>query len=406
MTRSTEQPTTASEVNKDWFESYDESQDDEPYNVNEYEITVSPNDFNIRTVYDFIKSGAIKIPSFQRNYVWDIKRASKLMESIIIGLPIPQIFLYEEARNSFLVIDGQQRLMSIYYFIEQRFPKKEKRNILRRVFEENGKIPDEVLHDDQYFTKFNLQLPNTAPGQANKLNKVNYSTLDEYKFAFDLRTIRNIIIKQNFPENDDSCIYEIFNRLNSGGVNLKPQEIRASLYHSDFYSMLYKLNSLPSWRRIIGIIEPDLNMRDIEILLRGFAMLTSWRDYRSSMVSFLNNFSRKSKRLGGEPLSYLERLFNSFLESCSNLPERAFYLRTTNKFNISMFEAVFFAQCDDAFNQNQMVEKKLDYTKLESLKSDPEFLDAIQSQTTSKENVKKRLRRAVNILCDQTLAEE
>lgn len=168
----TEQSKTASEANKDWFESYDENQDEEPYNVTEYEITISPNDFNIRTVYDFIKSGAIKIPSFQRNYVWDIKRASKLIESIIIGLPIPQIFLYEEARNSFLVIDGQPRLMSIYYFIEQRFPKKEKRNILRHIFEKNGKIPEEIFHDDQYFTKFNLQLPNNAPGLENKLNKI------------------------------------------------------------------------------------------------------------------------------------------------------------------------------------------------------------------------------------------
>lgn len=75
-----------------WFDS--DSQPDEAYSINEYEITTSPNDFNIKTMYDFIKSGAINIPGFQRNYVWDIKRASKLIESIIIGLPIPQLFLY------------------------------------------------------------------------------------------------------------------------------------------------------------------------------------------------------------------------------------------------------------------------------------------------------------------------
>lgn len=132
---------------------------------------------------------------------------------------------------------------------------------------------------------------------------------------------------------------------------------------------------MPDWRKIIGLDEPDLNMRDIEILLRGFAMLTSWKDYRSSMVGFLNNSSRKFKGLGNEQIEYLEKLFNSFLESCSNLPERAFYLRTTNKFNISMYEAVFFAQCDHAFNQTQLVKNKLDYTKLESLKKDSDFLE-------------------------------
>lgn len=294
-----------SEVTLNWFESYDDSPEEESYTINEYEITTSPNDFNTRTMYDFMESGAIKIPAFQRNYVWDIKRASKLIESIIIGLPIPQIFLYEESRNSFLVIDGQQRLMSIFYFIKQRFPKKDKRNFLRRVFEQNGKIPDNVLNDDEYFTSFNLQLPVNTPQQPNKLNKLNYSTLAEYKFAFDLRTIRNVFIKQNFPENDDSCIYEIFNRLNSGGVNLKPQEIRMSLYYSDFYTMLYKLNTLPEWRKIIGVNEPDLNMKDIETLLRGFAILMEWEGYQSSMVKFLNDFSRKCKKLSKEQINYL-----------------------------------------------------------------------------------------------------
>lgn len=73
-----------------WFDS--DPQLDEAYSINEYEITTSPNDFNIKTMYDFIKSGAINIPGFQRNYVWDIKRASKLIESIIIGLRFHRYF--------------------------------------------------------------------------------------------------------------------------------------------------------------------------------------------------------------------------------------------------------------------------------------------------------------------------
>ena len=379
-----------------WFDN--DPQVEELYSINEYEITTSANDFNIKTLYDFIKSGAINIPGFQRNYVWDIKRASKLIESIIIGLPIPQIFLYQESRNKFLVIDGQQRLMSLYYFIEQRFPKDGKRAVLRQIFEEHGKIPDDILGDDNYFTKFNLQLPSTLPNQPNKLNKINYATLDEYKISFDLRAIRNIIIKQNFPEEDDSCIYEIFNRLNSGGINLKPQEIRTSLYYSNFYNMLYRLNSLPDWRRIIGVEEPDLNMKDIETLLRGFAMLIEREQYQSSMVKFLNSFSKNCKKLNDEQIHYLEKLFHSFLESCSILPDKAFYRKTTNKFNISIFEAVFVAQCASSFEARGLVERKIDPGKLEELKSDLEFVEAIQSQTTSKQNVSKRLEKATSIL--------
>ena len=88
--------------NSDWLEAGEETGEDEGQ-IDEYDLTSSPNDFNISTIYNFIESGAVKIPGFQRNYVWDIKRASKLIESLIIGLPVPQVFLYEEGRNSFLV---------------------------------------------------------------------------------------------------------------------------------------------------------------------------------------------------------------------------------------------------------------------------------------------------------------
>lgn len=201
-------------MGEDWYD--DETGIGEEYAIQEYDITASPNDFNIKTMFDFIESSALVIPGFQRNYVWDIARASKLIESILLGLPIPQIFLYEENRNKFLVIDGQQRLMSIYYFVKQRFPRKEKRVELRRIFGEYGSIPDEVIEDDTYFRKFNLSLSELVPGQKNKFHGLNYSTLGELKLGFDMRTVRNIIVKQNLPDNDHSSVFEIFNRLNSG----------------------------------------------------------------------------------------------------------------------------------------------------------------------------------------------
>src|SRR5438067_1854730 len=117
---------------ENWFEDYADDADE--VQIEEYDITAAPNDFNVLTIYSFIEAGSVKIPGFQRNYVWDIGRASKLIESLILGLPVPQVFLYEMARNDFLVIDGQQRLMSIYYFLKQRFPRREKRSELRVIF--------------------------------------------------------------------------------------------------------------------------------------------------------------------------------------------------------------------------------------------------------------------------------
>jgi hypothetical protein len=373
----------------DWYE--DAEPNDEAYEIKEYDITASPNDFNILTLHSFIESGAVKIPGFQRNFVWDLKRASKLIESVIIGLPIPQIFLYEEGRNKFLVIDGQQRLMSIYYFIKGRFPRKEKRVRLREIFDEQSRIPESVLSDDTFFSKFKLQLPHQPPGRPNKLNGLNYESLDEYKTTFELRTIRNVIIKQNLPEGDDSSIFEIFNRLNSGGMNLTPQEIRISLYHSNFYEMLQKLNLLPAWRHLLGLPQPDLHMKDLEIVLRGFAMFMEGDNYRPSMASFLNRFSSQCRNISGERLTELKELFEKFLASCSSLPPKAFYGKASGKFNILLFEAVFAAQARALHDGSG---SQIEPSRLDSLKEDEEFIEATQKSTTDKSNVLMRLAKA------------
>ena len=380
----------------DWYEE-EEIENDDNGQIEEYDITAAPNDFNVKTIFDFIESGAVKIPGFQRNYVWDQRRASKLIESIIIGLPIPQVFLYEESRNNFLVIDGQQRLMTIYYFINQRFPKKEKRASLRAIFAEHGKIPDEILHNDEYFQKFNLRLIAKLPDVPNQFNGMNYSTLGDFKTQFDLRTIRNVIIKQNIPDDDDSSIYEIFNRLNSGGINLKPQEIRASLYHSKFYEMLSRINLHETWRRLLGLEEPDLHMKDIEILLRSFAILIEGANYKPSMTKFLNGFSKNSKSLDDDRIEYLENLFESFMDACEDLPSNAF-LSKRNRFNISLYDATFAAVCGEVFSEREFVEEQIEYDLLSELQKDEEFVKASQSDTARKVNVQTRLKRAIAIL--------
>ncbi len=136
----------------DWYDEKDFIDLEENSSVREYDITSTPNDFNIQTLYSLIDNGVIIMPPFQRNYVWDQRRASRLIESIILGLPIPQVFLYEKGKNNFYVIDGQQRLLSIYFFIKQRFPTKEGRAALRAYFTGDTKIDQSVLSDDRYFT--------------------------------------------------------------------------------------------------------------------------------------------------------------------------------------------------------------------------------------------------------------
>ena len=171
-----------------------------------------------------------------------------------------------------------------------------------------------------------------------------------------------------------------------------------SLYHSKFYDMLYRLNLDARWRTILGIQEPDLHLKDVEIILRAFAMLFDGEKYAPSMARFLNSFSRNTRKLDDDKLGYLERLFKNFLASYDHLSPRPFHGRKTGKFNISTFEAVFTAQVGAAFHDQKEKVPAVKQQSLEKLVQDTEFVNASQEKTTSKAHVSTRLRRAKEVL--------
>lgn len=360
--------------------------------VTQYDISVIPNDFNITTIFNLIDSGAVEMPVFQRNYIWDKKRASRFIESLILGLPVPQIFLYQKERNKFLVIDGQQRLLSIYYYIKQRFPLPEKRAELRKVFDLNNGIPDSILFNDMYFQDFKLQLPKSENGEKNPLDGLRYNTLGLYKSNFEFMTIRCMAIRQNEPKEDDSSVFEIFSRLNTGGVNLTNQEIRACLYYSDFFRMLNILNQNGAWRNFYGKPE-DGKFRDVEIILRSFALLCDGENYSGSMNSFLNRFAKKAMNYSTSEIEYFENLFTSFLESCSEISRETFATKK-GEFNGALFDSVFVATADRCYKEKSIVSGKIQPYKIDALKIDAEFEEAITHSTSHTKVVKKRLEKA------------
>lgn len=382
-------------MDEQWYQDTIEENDEA--SIKEYDITATPNDFNIQTIFSLIDNGVIKMPPFQRNYVWDEKRASKLIESIILGLPIPQVFLYEQGKNSFYVIDGQQRLLSIYFFIKQRFPTKEGRLVLREYLTGDTKIENSILANDTYFKNFKLNLPSQSNDEKNKFDKLKYDTLGEYKNTFEiLRTIRSVVIKQNEPD-DDSSIYEIFNRLNTGGQNLSPQEIRMSLYYSKFYKMLGGLNTMAEWRRIISQSTIDVHFKDVEILLRGFAMLFEYKGYKSPMGRFLNTFSKKAMDFDDEKITYLRDLFLSFCNSCSDLNKDIFCTKN-GQFSISLFESIFVATAIDDFTNHSLITKKVNNQSINLLKSNLDFINSNQGSVASKQNLTTRINKAIEII--------
>lgn len=377
----------------DWFEIDEENNSDLDYDVKLYDITSSPNDFNVKTYFEFIEAGMVIIPTFQRNYVWDIKRASKLIESLIIGLPIPQIFLFGEGNNKYLVIDGQQRLLSIYYFMKERFPRQDKRaEIRKKLIEKGGIIDDEFLNDDDYYRTFKLSL-----GKSNPLNGKTYNALGEYLNTFNFRTLRNISIQQNSPDTDNnSSMYEIFNRLNIGGMNLTPQEIRSSVYHSKFYDMLQRINLDPKWRELLRKEDLDLHLKDIEIILRVFALsvLDINSEYKGNMKKLLNEFSFKAKQYTDEQVSKFEQMFYDFTSSCEELDSGSF-VNINKKFQISIFDAVFYVWAKEYLADNKLMIKSEKFLKM---REDEEFKENTEQSTTNTATVIKRVEIAKRYL--------
>lgn len=373
-----------------------------------YDISVIPNDFNVMTINSLIESGVISMPAFQRNYVWDRKRASRFIESLILGLPVPQIFLYQMDRNKYSVIDGQQRLLTMYFFVKQRFPRSGKRTFLRRVFDQNGNIPDNILADNDYFQDFKLQFAKQENGAQHPLNNKKYHTLDvSQRSSFDLMPIRCMSIRQNKPE-DTGSIYEIFSRLNTGGLNLSPQEIRGCLYTSPFYNMLYALNSNKKWRALVGKAEEDDKFRDVEVLLRSFALLYNEKDYTGSMVQFLNRFSKEAQKFSEAETEKCKNVFNAFLDICESIDPKEF-LTKTGSFNVSLFDSVFVAIAERILS-NGVDSSAINPRAFEALKNDDGFKMAITHSTSHVDSVKTRLhltrKYLYGILNDKLISEE
>jgi uncharacterized protein with ParB-like and HNH nuclease domain len=359
--------------NEQWWED-DIGSNDEDIKI--YDLITYPSDFTISTIFEKLTNGNISIPPFQRNYVWDIKQASKLIESLIIGLPVPQIFLFEEENKS-LIIDGQQRLLSIFYFIKGRIPKQNKRAALRKKIIEIGSIDEELLSDDEFFTDFKLKLFGT-----NKLNGLSYESLDTFQEKFKSRPVRVMHIKQLAPDEKDreSSMYEIFDRLNTGGTNLSEQEIRMNIYYSNFYKMIDEINILPKWRQILGKDELDLRFKDFEILVRVFALAENFQNYKSVMKTFLNDFSYEAKQFTNDKNRYLKQSFLTFLD-CYEITEKK------TKFHIGVFDSIFYIWYQEYKKGNIL---SLTDEKIENIKEEIARYQKQNRSTTYKDSVEAR----------------
>lgn len=360
---------------------------EEYYNFDRESITSEPNEYNVRTIINTIEDemvGTITIPGFQRHYVWTKKQASKLVESIICGMPVPQIFFFAKD-DKLMVIDGQQRLMTLFYFFKQKFPKKSFRTLLK-----THRLNDLPLENKEYFENFQLDLP-ARPGMVkNRLDGKLFNELErEDKLRFYRYAIKSVTIKPN-KSKGDGVIYEVFDRLNSG-TTLKRQEVRRCVYDSPFYNMLYEINKNEKWRVLYGKKEQDKDMKDEESILRGFALLAN--NYVAPMQKFLDIYSSRARDFSNKQVTQLQRLFESFLEKNSDL-----VLQRGNRFSQPLFDAILVASCSAAYKDGRIDALRIDAKQLSKLAKNKAFTERSRTNTQA---VKRRLELAHEILNDQ-----
>lgn len=253
--------------NKELKFENDEFEEIHESSTNQLSKIVSYNIANTIEVLKFkIDNGEIDLkPEFQRDFVWDINKASLFIDSLLIGLPIPSVFLGKSSDDeTYKVIDGQQRLKSAYFYLQGNFNTKGKEQVfnLRK------------LEDREWNGKTFLEL--------------------DKKYQ---RRIRNAVLNTTVIEDIDKnprVVHDIFHRLNTGGMPLKDQEIRNCIYTGLFNTELFKLNNNSLWRDLLEQKYPDRRLRDIELILRFFALYGNLNDYKPSMREFLSNYQKEN----------------------------------------------------------------------------------------------------------------
>lgn len=326
-----------------------------------YDIASYPSDYTLSVIEEMWENGDIIVPPFQRKFVWTIKQSSSLIESLLMGLPVPQAFFYVDPESRNLVIDGLQRIMSIVYFFE-------------------GYFGDEGIQGKK--TVFRLTgLSDKSP----YANKTFEELSDSDKRKLKNRPLRVINVKQLGPKDDNTSAYHIFERLNTGGTPLTAQEIRHCVFHGPVVERLSEANAHGTWRKIIGKTNFDKHQKDVELVLRVLAISTRSDEYEKPMKEFLNVTMERNRKANSAQANHF---FETFPKVCDvvleKLGEKPFNIK--GRINASALDSVMGTLMTISDNIPNDLSNRY-----EALKIDPEFADTLSLSTSDVAVIKKRL---------------
>lgn len=355
-----------------------EEEEKDVIKLDRYDISVNLIQPTLETWITNIDNGDILIPPFQRNFRWKIERASKLIESFILGLPVPPLFLYEDFRkeNKLVVIDGQQRLLSVYFYFKEKFPRtgipifQEDKSIVQSIeaLEGGAFIPFKLISVDDRWE--GVVCGKLDEGDKNWLKR---------------RPLWAITVRQIKPDAEKlNSIFYIFERLNTGGEPLTPMEIRKALHFGKFYKLLEELNKDPNWRKIYGHEKENEKFLDIELILRFFA-LQNWEKYKEPMKEFLNNFMHENCDISDEQLKKSANLFYSTCDLIiKELESKPFHIK--GPLNTATMDSFMVGTSQ---NLSELAPGNLK-TVYGTAMADKEFIETLESRVNVKEKILKK----------------
>ncbi|WP_206080258.1 DUF262 domain-containing protein [Pacificoceanicola onchidii] len=352
------------------FEDLEPTEEGESSNVSAEEFSsllISPTDWTIETLYRQIGSQINLSPEFQRRNVWPPKAKISFIESLFLGIPIPQILLSASggSSRSFLVLDGKQRLLTIKEFIDGKFP------------------------SGQKFRLKDLRVLSDLEGQTWEEIEKN----EDWRFELLNQTQRTAVIR---GWEDDRILYEIFHRLNSGSVKLSPMELRMSLYPGEFLKFIIQwTEEVGPLHKLISKKSPDPRMNDVELAARFLAFSDQNLVYAGDLKKFLDElctrYNATMAENGGVVEDVTSRLnnMNAAIDAgMSIFPDKKFCRKFVDgvyekRFNRALFDVLVGALAKPAVRE-WALEKPAEFVDgFEQTSSTDAFRRAVETTTKS-----------------------
>lgn len=346
---------------------------------NERKIIWQAKDFSIREFLTMKNDGELDLqPEYQRNFVASDQIASKLIESILLDVPIPVVYLAEESDGSYSVIDGQQRLTSFISYLEGKFP------------------------DSRPFKLSGLKV-------LSELNRKLFTDLDiGLQKKIRSTTIHSIIIKK---ESNADIKFEIFERLNTGSTKLNEDEIRNTVYRGEYISLLAELSENATFHNLVRKDNFKKRMIYRGMILRFFALSErSYLNYKSSMKQFCNRELRDNRHINAEKaqeyrnrfehcldlvkIVFGDKAFRRYIPGTDNEPGKW----TTGQINMALFDLQMVCFANRTKNEVLSNADSIREELLNMMTTDMQFQNLIGYKTSDTDNVKKRFQLYMDML--------